>query len=535
VISPDLTLDDKSKQGDNGGLVVDNIGTFFGCNIFALAESPLERGVLWAGSNDGLVHITRDGGETWENVTENIPNLPEWGTISNIQASKYETGTSYITVDFHQMNNRDPYVYKGTNYGKNWEFISADIPKSMHSYAHCVREDPERKGMLYVGTENAIYVTFDDGASWTPLQNNLPHAPVHWIEIQEHFSDLVIATYGRGFWIMDDVTPIRQFTKEIEQSDTYLFEPRFAYRFQNIPGIAARWTSSALGENPPYGAGITYYLSSETEDDVSISILDNKGQEIRTLDGTKDAGMNRIYWDLRHESAKAVELRTPPLGHPGVEHGPERLRYNDEGWRPLVTWGSGGDKGPLVIPGMYTVKLKVGEKEHTQTLEVRKDPNTSGTTEEIAAQTNMLLEIRTNIETAVDMINSIEHIRKQIDDMELMFKDDEEFEEVLSAANELDKKCIAVEEKLFLLQLTGKVADAYRGAPQLYSKLMSLASTTGQGDYPPTTQAIEVHNMFKEMLADYEERFHELIASSVPQFNDMLKSKELLHIVVPPQ
>src|SRR5215831_16678838 len=200
VISPDLTSNDKSKQGFSGGLTGDNIGVEYAGVVFAIAESRLDKGLIWAGTNDGLVQVTRDG-KNWTNVTKNIPGLPPWGTVSNIEPSRYNAGTAYITVDFHQVNNRDPFVYKTSDYGKTWKAITNGIPHSMLSYAHCIREDPVRKGLLYVGTENALYVSFDDGENWQPLQAGLPHAPVYWIVIQPRFNDLVVATYGRGFWI----------------------------------------------------------------------------------------------------------------------------------------------------------------------------------------------------------------------------------------------------------------------------------------------------------------------------------------------
>jgi len=197
IISPDLSTNDKSRQQISGGLTPDNIGVEYACVVFAIAESPLERGLIWAGTNDGLVHLTRDGGKTWANVTANIPNLSPWGTVSNIEPSRYNAGTAYISVDFHQVNNRNPFIYKTTDYGKTWKLITKGIPHSMLSYVHCVREDPVRQGLLYAGTENALYVSFDDGENWQPLQTTLPHAPVYWLTIQEHFNDLVIATYGR--------------------------------------------------------------------------------------------------------------------------------------------------------------------------------------------------------------------------------------------------------------------------------------------------------------------------------------------------
>src|SRR5215212_6855996 len=210
VISPDLTTNDKTKQGFSGGLTGDNIGVEYFSTIFAIAESPKEKGLIWVGTNDGLVQLTRDGGKNWTNVTKNIPKLPPWGTVSNIEPSRYEPGTAYLTVDFHQVNNRDPFIYKTKDYGKTWKAITDGIPRSMLSYAHCVREDPVRAGLLYVGTENGLYVSFNDGEKWESLQSNLPRAPVYWIAVQEHFNDLVIATYGRGFWILDDLTPVQQ-------------------------------------------------------------------------------------------------------------------------------------------------------------------------------------------------------------------------------------------------------------------------------------------------------------------------------------
>ncbi len=533
LISSDLTTNDKSRQIPSGNLTIDNGGMEFGCTLFALAESSLEEGVIWAGSNDGLVHITRDGGKNWENVTDKIPNLPEWGTISNIEPSRYDAGTCYITVDFHQMNNRDPFVYKATEYGRKWKSISGNIPKSMLSYAHCVREDPQRQGMLYLGTENAVYVTYNDGKEWMALQNNLPHAPVHWLTVQEHFSDLVIGTYGRGFWILDDITPIRQMTDEIVKSDVHLFEPRAAYRFQPITSPMDT-DNPSTGKNPTYGASINYYLNEATKDTVYISITDAKGDTIRTIKGKKGKGLNRVHWDLRHKRATEPKLRTPPLGHPGVEYGPERLRYDKKKyWRKLITWGNGGFKGPLAVPGEYTVHLQVGEKNYATSLEVRKDPNTSGTLEEINAQVAMLLEIRDNIAKVCEMINKLEWIRKQIDDVEILFKSDKKMKTYLAAADSLDKKCIAIEKELFQLELTGKAADVYRGPVKLYAKLMRLATTAGQGDFPPTHQHKEVHAMFKEMIGDLQKRFDDLEKSDVAAFNKMLADADMFNIIIP--
>jgi hypothetical protein len=388
IISPDLSTNDKSKQERTGGITQDDASPLYGCTLFAIAESPLEEGLIWAGTNDGLLHVTKDGGENWTNVTKNIPDLPEWGTVSNIEPSRFDAGTCYITVDFHQVNDFEPYVFKTTDYGKKWKRISSGIPKGMLSFAHCVREDPVRKGLLYLGTENALYVSFNDGKNWMPFQTNLPHAPVHWLTIQENFNDLVVGTYGRGFWIMDDITPLQQMTPEVEESDVYLFSPRPAYRFRNVAGSSGTPNDPCTGQNPDYGASISYYLKAELKEDVVITILDEKGKIVRTIktekqedlglaDGSsqaakpfkvpKQAGINRIWWDLRYDWTKMIKLRTKPIGQDHVELG-------DRGWRPFPR-GSRGS-GPLAPPGVYTVKLAVGDKEFFQKLLVGGYPGT---------------------------------------------------------------------------------------------------------------------------------------------------------------
>src|SRR5919201_850463 len=283
-ISPDLTRNDKSRQRMSGGLTPDNIGVEYAGVVFAIAESPREPGVIWAGTNDGLVHLTRDGGKTWTNVTANIPGLLSWGTISNIEPSRYDAGTAYMTVDGHQVNNRDPWVYKTTDYGRTWRLITGGHAKTPLSYAHVVREDPARRGLPYLGTEGGLYVSFDDGASWQPLQNNLPRAPVYWIAVQEQFGDLVVATYGRGFWILDDVTPLRELGTAATTRGT-----------AQAPVLTAR--EAILP--PPYGAAINYWLRTAAKDtakdSVTIRILDGSGGVVRTMKGPALAGINRVW------------------------------------------------------------------------------------------------------------------------------------------------------------------------------------------------------------------------------------------------
>jgi len=528
VISPDLTTNDKSRQVGSGGLTIDNCGVDFGCTLFAISESSLEEGQIWAGSNDGQVHVTRDGGKTWTNVSKNIPDVPEWGTVSNIESSRFNAGTCYISLDFHQMNNRNPYAFKTNDYGKSWKLITSGIPKNVFSYVHCIREDPEREGMLYLGTENTIYFTLNDGKNWMPLQNNLPHAPMHWLVIQEHFSDLVIGTYGRGFWIMDDITPLRQLNSNMIASDAYLFKLRPAYRFHNVslPGDGGE-SSAATGQNPQYGASINYYLKKAPEEKVKITILDKTGKIVRTLIGTKNEGINRVYWDLRHKGqGPTIRLRTPPLDYPDAHLWPEIMHFNKNGWREISGLRFGG-LGPIVVPGKFTVKLSVGTNEFTETLDVKKDPSTEGTIDNINEQNNLAFEIMDNCSTAAVMVNGLEWIRKQIDDLEAMAKNDKNFASILSDVLEFEKKANDLESKFFHIKHTHNL----RVPGMLLRKL--AYSGYGSVDFPPTEQQYEVHEMLSKQIADLQVEYNNLVNNDLLTLNSKLAENNLVKIVDP--
>jgi len=520
VISPDLTTNDKSKQGFSGGLTGDNIGVEYFSVIFAIAESPKEPGLIWVGTNDGLVQLTRDGGKNWTNVTSNIPSLPKWGTISNIEPSRFNAGTAYLTVDLHQVNNRDPFIYKTSDYGRTWKAITNGIPHSMLSYAHCVREDPTRAGLLYVGTENGLYVSYDDGENWQPLQANLPRAPVYWMVVQEQFNDLVIATYGRGFWILDDLAPIQQMTPAVREANAYLFTPRPTYRFR--PGTVPVTMSDdpSSGQNPPYGAAITYNLKSAPSGDVKIRIEDAKGQTIRTLTGTKNVGLNRITWNLEGEQTREVRMRTSP------EYAPE-IRLGPEGWRPAF----GAPRVSILYPpGNYTVKLSAGGQELSAPLVIKKDPNSAGTEADIAAQLEMLNDLRKDLDSAAEMVNQLELIRGQLSQLGNVLGTDGDAS-VKSAADALDKRLIAVEDDLIQRRLTGQGQDTVRWPPKLLSKLAYLGSGVSQSDFPPTTQQKEVHAMLKKQLASIKQQFDAVVNQDLAAFNKLLRDKNISNVI----
>jgi len=517
VISPDLTLNDRTRMGSSGGLTGDNIGVEYAGVVYGLAESPRERGLIWAGTNDGLLHVTRDAGKTWTNVTKNIPNLPAWGSFRSIVASRYDAGTAYLTVDFHQVNNRDPFVYKTTDYGRTFRAITNGIPKGMLSYARTICEDPVRRGLLYAGTENAIYVSFDDGESWQPLQNNLPHAPVSWITVQEHFNDLVISTYGRGFWIMDDLTPLQQATPQVLASEAHLFPPRQAYRFRFITAPSTPYDDPTVGDNPPYGAAINYYLKSASAP-VKVTILDQAGEVVRTLTGPGNPGFNRIHWDLRNEPTNELRIRTSPLLP--APH----VRLGAEGWRAPA--GGGAAISVLAPPGTYTVKLSAGGREQSHSLVVRKDPNSAGTDADIQAQTRMLFELRRDLNAAVDIVNRIELVRSQLQALERIAGD----AEVKKAAAALAQKFVDLEMKFIELRLTGG-QDGIRYAAKLISRFGYLANGIAAADFAPTDQQVEVQKLLAGRLRGHEAEFSGLMDKELAAFNAMLRSQNIPNIV----
>jgi len=523
VISPDLTTNDKSKQGFSGDLTGDNIGVEYFSTIFAIAESPKEKGLIWVGTNDGLVQLTRDGGKNWTNVTKNIPNLPRWGTVSNIEPSRYEAGAVYLTVDFHQENNRDPFIFKSKDYGKTWKAITNGIPHSMLSYAHCIKEDPVRPGLLYVGTENGLYVSFNDGENWEPLQSNMPRAPVYWMVVQEHFNDLVIATYGRGFWILDDLTPIQQMNQTVRDSTVHLFPPRPAYRFRQGTVPVTMSDDPSAGQNPSYGAPISYYLKTAPAGDVRIRIVDAKGQTVRTFTGSKNVGLNRVVWNLEGELTTEVRMRTSPAYAPDIKVDKDGTRSAPGAPRMSI----------LLPPGTYTVKLLVAGQELSQPLIIRKDPNSGGSEADISVQTAMMLELAKDLETGSRMVNQIELIRSQLYQMTTTLDSTLASATVKSAAGDLDKKLIEIEDDLIQRKLTGQGQDTVRWPPKLLTRINYLANGLSSGDFPPTKQQREVHQLFKEQLSGLQQRLDGVLNKDLTGFNKLLSDNNIKTVIKP--
>lgn len=519
VISPDLTRNDKSRQTISGGLTPDNIGVEYAGVVFALAESKLERGLIWAGTNDGLIQLTRDGGATWTNVTPSIPGMPEWGTVSNIAPSRWDAATAYATVDGHQVNSRAPWVLKTADYGRTWRLITAGIPNTPLSYAHWIKEDPVRRGLLYLGTENALYLSFDDGERWQPLQNNLPHAPVHDVTVQEHFNDLVLATYGRGFWILDDVTPLQQLTPDVMAREAHLFQPRAAYRFRTAEAPMAPLYDPVQGENPRYGASLNYWLRADASDSATITILDDAGREVRRFKGPAKAGINRVHWDLAFERSREARMRTSPLYAPHIKVGVEGVPS------PSV-----GRVAMLAPPGRYTVRLSVAGQTATQSLEVRKDPNTQGTDAEIRQQNELYQRLFAELERVVDLINSLELMRGQLVALKAITGDSV----VRTRADSLDAMLLAVEEDLTQLRITGRGQDLIRYPAKLAEKLVYLLNDLNGTDHAPTRSHREVAEVLEGRARAARAAYDRVTAGELAAFNALLRERGLAGVVATP-
>ncbi len=524
VISPDLTRNDTSRMKPSGGLTPDNIGVEYSGVVFAVEESPVTAGVIWAGTNDGLVHVTRDGGATWTNVTRNLPGLPTWGSIRNIEASRYDAGTAYLTVDGHQANNRDPWIYRTRDYGRTWTLIVNGIPKSPMSYAHAIAEDPVRRGLLYAGTENAIYVSFNDGDAWQPLQTNMPHSPVYWIVVQPHFNDLVVATYGRGFWILDDLTPLQQLTPAIASGSGHLFAPRPAYRFRDQTPPFAPYQDQTIGQNPPYGASLNFYAASASPDSATIEVLDAGGQLVRSMKSGVVAGINRAWWDLRYDASIKPVLRTAPLHASWVSLG-DSGRRDAPGLGPMSI---------LAPPGRYTVRLSMGGRQYTQPLEVRKDPKSPGTEAEIAQATALMFELRSDLDDAMGVINGAELVRSQLQALRRTL-DTEDRATVREAASELEAKFTTVEAKLYQLYATGRGQDMIRWPSRTAQQIGYLAGKVESSDFAPTQQQREVAAELSGEVRAAKAEYDALVRADLATFNAMLAREGVQGVVSAPR
>ncbi|HEY8459827.1 MAG TPA: glycosyl hydrolase, partial [Blastocatellia bacterium] len=472
-------------------------------------------------------HITRDGAADkpkWENVTQNIPGLPEWIQINSIEASPHDAATAYFAATMYKSDDFQPYLYKTNDYGKTWKKIVNGIPAN--AFTRVIREDPNRRGLLYAGTETGIYVSFNDGESWQSLQLNLPVVPITDIAVHKRDKDLVIATQGRSFWIMDDLPVLHQWKDAIAQADAHLFKPEEAYR---TPGGGFRIPSSApIGENPPAGASIWYYLKEKPKGDVTIEILEANGKSVKKFSSKEtpeaeagggggrfrrgptrvpaEKGLNRFAWDLRYADAKTF---------PG-----------------MILW-AGNVSGPQAVPGSYQVKLTVDGKTLTESFEVRKDPRVSTTQEEFQKQFDLLTKIRDKFSETSEAIIAIRDVRKQVQDYAARIKDQPNSQPITDAAKALSAKLTAIEEELYQTKNQSN-QDPLNYPIKLNNKLAALAGSIARADAPPTAQQVAVYEDLTGRINAQLEKLKQVMNADVPAFNKLARDRNVPAIWVKP-
>jgi photosystem II stability/assembly factor-like uncharacterized protein len=571
IISPDLTRNDKSKQQSSGGPITkDNTGVEVYDVIFSVVESPAQQNLIWAGTDDGLVHITRDGGAHWENVTPKA--MPEWGTVSMIEASPTDAGTAYIAVERHRMDDFAPYAFKTNDFGKTWTSITKGIPADV--YVHAVRVDPKRKGLLYAGTERGVYVSFDDGANWQPLQLNLPMAPVNDLIVKG--DDLAVATHGRSFWVLDDLAPIRQWQDSVRNADVHLFTPSVANHTSFPPSF---FGGANAGQNPPPGAVIYYYLKNEIKkpeasakgagrgtgnqtgaqpappaaananaatqgtstaesgeakpgekpaDRVKIEILDASGRVVRTYPPKRppaeggeegfgagrptpiptEAAINRFVWDLRYEGAERIP--NSPL------------------------WG-GSTEGPTALPGKYQVRLTVDGKSQTQPFEIVPDPRLKVTQEDLKKQFDLMEAILGKVTQVHEAVQQMRDVRAQINGLNKRLTQEKfaNAKAIADAGAALDKKMTVVEEAL--IQTKARSGQDVLNYPiRLNNLLVALGGVVSSADASPTKQDYELYDELSKQADEQLTQWNNIVKTDLASFNALVRQQEVPAVGITP-
>jgi photosystem II stability/assembly factor-like uncharacterized protein len=524
VISPDLTRNDRSKQQWSGGPITgDNTGVETYGTIFALAESAREPGLIWAGSDDGLVHVTRDGGLNWTNVTAAMRGLPAFGTVKTIEPSPFDAATAYVVVEAHRLDDMQPYLFKTADYGRTWTRLDAGLSRDV--YLHAVREDPRKAGLLYVGTERGVVFSADGGASWRPLQLNLPTVAVHDLVVKDDC--LVVGTHGRSIWILDDLIPVRETSTDVLGRAAHLYPvaDTVAWRYSYMP------RDPDAGANPPKGALVYYYLKDEAKEEISLEILDERGglvrrlsSVLRPLDGSAEfeeeehpdrkpelatgKGVQRAVWDLRHEGGRKIRGGRIDSGDP-IE-------------------------GPFALPGAYTIRLTAGGQTATTTVRVLPDPRLKLSDADRQEQLRLAFAVRDDISRLTDLVQGLRSVREQLVARRAVLAPGGGASAFVGGADALVGRLDALEQKLH--NPTAQVVYdilAMKGGARLYSRLSPLLSSVIDGDGPPTQGMREVHAELRRELDAYASEFAEIIGRDLAALNRQAAELGLSYVAAP--
>ncbi|HWC98577.1 MAG TPA: hypothetical protein VG456_17575 [Candidatus Sulfopaludibacter sp.] len=528
TISGDLTRNDKSKQLTSGGPITqDNTSVEYYDTIFTFQESPVTANLIWAGSDDGLVHITRDGGKHWENVTPK--GMPEWIQINSIDASTFDAGTAYVAATAYKLDDFRPYLFKTTDYGKTWKKIVNGIPEK--HFTRVVREDPNHRGLLVAGTEFGLYISNDDGENWKSFQLNMPIVPIADIAFHKREKDMVVATQGRAFYVLDDMPLLYQLNDNIKTEDTHLFKPKDPYRMGGGRGFGGRG-GGAVGENPPSGAVIEYWLKNRPQGEVALEFLDSKGGLVKKFSSRAEtpapgAGPATVAAEENPFRFNAGPQRVPAQA--GMNHFTWNLRYPDAITFPgLIMW-AGSVTGPVAAPGTYTAKLTVDGKSFTQTFELKKDPRLAATPEDYAKQLSLALQIRDKLSEANGGVVKIREVRKQLEDYAK--RDDKK---VADAAKELIKKLTTVEEELY--QTKNRAAEDPLNFPiKLNNKLAYVMGVVESSDNPPTSQSYQVYEDLASLTNAQIKAMNTLLTTEISSFNKLVRDENVpaVHVSTP--
>jgi photosystem II stability/assembly factor-like uncharacterized protein len=517
-ISSDLTRNDKSKQEPSGGPITkDNTSVEYYDTVFTIAESPVQKDVLWAGTDDGLVQVTRDGGKNWANVTPK--GMPEWSLVSLIDASPHEAGAAYVAVDCHKLDDLKPYIYRTADFGKTWTKITNGIPDG--AYVHAVREDPAQKGLLYAGTETGVFVSWDNGASWQSLQLDLPTTPIHDLAVKNN--DLVVATHGRSFWILDDVTPLRQLSAQATNSPVILYRPASTYRL-HWPEFFER--RQPVGQNAPRGAVISYYFKTAPKNEVTLEILDAQGAVVHKYSSVEkkeaetppewpdleppqekipaEAGMNRFAWDLRYEGPHKLP------GEVGAEY---------------------RSKGPMAPPGTYQVRLTAEGKSLTVPLELKMDPRVNVSAADIQKEFDLELKIRGVLSDLHDTVREIRETRMQLRSIRTRLEG-VRFKPIAESSDAIEKKMAPIEEHL--LQVNAKSSEANLNFPNMADEQLHGLAFSVETDAAPTKQQLEAFDVLSQEAAPLVARWKDIMSTDLVALNDMMRKESVPAIYIAP-
>jgi photosystem II stability/assembly factor-like uncharacterized protein len=526
-ISPDLTRDDKSKQKSSGGPITqDNTSIEYYDTIFTIAESPVAKGQIWAGTDDGLVQVTRDAGKTWSNVTPK--GLPEWTRINTIEASPFDAGTAYVAATNYQQDDFHPYLFRTTDYGRNWKKIVNGIPET--HFTRTIREDPNHRGLLVAGTEFGLYMSYDAGENWKSFQLNLPVVPITDVAFHKREKEMVVATQGRAFWIFDDMPLLYQLEPKVVSEDLHLFQPKDAYRGGG--GRGGRGGGGAVGENPAAGAAIYYSLKDRPKGDVKLEFLDGTGKMVKEFSS-------------REEPVPA----RPAAGEEGEEPGPGRggavarvtarqgmnrfiwnLRYPDSTTFPgLIMWGA-SVQGPRISPGKYQVRITVDGKTQTQPFEVKADPRLSTTPEDYVKQLSLALQVRDKLTDTNAGVLKIRDVRKQLQDFTK--RNDKDDKKVADAAKALVSKLTAIEEELY--QTKNRASEDPLNFPiRLNNKLAYILGTVSNSESRPTAASYMVYEDLATQVNAKLQALNTLLTDDVTAFNKTLKESTTPVVLAP--